>query len=67
VPSFASRASISAFTAARRASAAAVAARHADLFPALPMFGIDAFGGWRRAQAVHFADGGVFDRIVAHR
>jgi sulfate transport system substrate-binding protein len=46
---------------------AAVAARHADLFPALPMFGIDAFGGWRRAQAVHFADGGVFDRIVAHR
>ncbi len=46
---------------------AAVAARHAAMFPAMPLFGIDAFGGWPKAQAVHFADGGVFDRIVAHR
>jgi sulfate transport system substrate-binding protein len=37
------------------------------MFPAMPLFGIDAFGGWPKAQAVHFADGGVFDRIVAHR
>jgi ABC-type sulfate transport system substrate-binding protein len=21
------------------------------------------FGGWRKAQATHFADGGVFDQI----
>ena len=28
------------------------------------MFTIDeAFGGWRKAQATHFADGGVFDQI----
>jgi ABC-type sulfate transport system substrate-binding protein len=32
----------------------------------MTLFGIDAFGGWGRAQAVHFADGGVFDRITAH-
>ena len=23
----------------------------------------DAFGGWKKAQAEHFADGGFFDRI----
>jgi sulfate transport system substrate-binding protein len=22
-----------------------------------------AFGGWRKAQATHFADGAIFDRI----
>ena len=43
---------------------AAVAAEHAAEFPALPLFTVDeAFGGWRRAQAEHFADGGVFDQI----
>ena len=40
-----------------------VAARHAKDFPAVPTFSIDEFGGWRKAQAEHFADGGVFDRI----
>ncbi|MFH2051499.1 MAG: sulfate ABC transporter substrate-binding protein [bacterium] len=38
----------------------------ADLerFPSLKMVGIDeVFGGWRNAQAVHFAEGGVFDSI----
>jgi sulfate transport system substrate-binding protein len=27
------------------------------------MVGIDAFGGWTKAQKDHFADGGVFDQI----
>jgi sulfate transport system substrate-binding protein len=41
-----------------------VAARHAAEFKAIPLVTIDkAFGGWTKAQAAHFADGGVFDRI----
>ncbi len=41
-----------------------VAARHAAEFPAVPTFTVDAvFGGWRKAQAEHFADGGLFDQI----
>ncbi len=33
-------------------------------FPALPLVTIDsAFGGWKKAQADHFSDGGFFDRI----
>lgn len=33
-------------------------------FAAVPMVTIDeAFGGWKQAQALHFADGGFFDRI----
>jgi sulfate/thiosulfate-binding protein len=33
-------------------------------FPSLALFTIDKrFGGWARAQATHFADGGVFDQI----
>ncbi len=47
-----------------RPSDPAVAARHAANFPDLPLFTIDElFGGWQKAQATHFADGGVFDRI----
>jgi sulfate transport system substrate-binding protein len=42
---------------------AAVAAKHASAFRQLPMTTIARFGGWRKAQAVHFADGGVFDQI----
>jgi sulfate transport system substrate-binding protein len=35
-------------------------------FPKLNLFTIDElFGGWGKAQATHFADGGVFDRISA--
>ena len=35
-------------------------------FRVLPMVGIDAaFGGWSKAQATHFADGGLYDRIRA--
>jgi sulfate/thiosulfate-binding protein len=33
-------------------------------FPKLDLITVDAaFGGWTKAQAVHFADGGVFDQI----
>jgi sulfate transport system substrate-binding protein len=42
----------------------AVAARYAKTFPQLPLFTIDqVFGGWKAAQAEHFADGGMFDQI----
>jgi sulfate transport system substrate-binding protein len=41
--------------------------RHAASFPAATMVTIDELGGWERAQARHFADGGLFDRIQAGR
>ena len=35
-----------------------------DRFPKLTLFRIDeVFGSWKKAQAEHFADGGVFDQI----
>jgi sulfate/thiosulfate-binding protein len=41
-----------------------VAARHAGNFSAVKLFTIDdVFGGWAKAQATHFNDGGSFDRI----
>jgi sulfate/thiosulfate transport system substrate-binding protein len=41
-----------------------IAAKHAAQFPNIPLVTIDeAFGGWARAQATHFADNGTFDRI----
>jgi sulfate transport system substrate-binding protein len=41
-----------------------VLAAHAAQFPKLPLYTIDeVFGGWTKAQAVHFSDGGVFDQI----
>ncbi|MBC8002500.1 MAG: sulfate ABC transporter substrate-binding protein [Opitutaceae bacterium] len=40
------------------------AARFAQVFPKLKLITIDeAFGGWRKAQKIHFDDGGVFDQI----
>jgi sulfate transport system substrate-binding protein len=43
---------------------AQAAAKYAGQFPNIPMVTIDnTFGGWRKAQATHFADGGVFDQI----
>jgi len=42
-----------------------VAAKHKADFPDLPLVTIDEFGGWAKAQATHFADGGVFDQIYA--
>ena len=39
-------------------------AKYATKFKKLPLVTIDGqFGGWQKAQATHFADGGVFDRI----
>src|SRR6266567_2504475 len=41
-----------------------VAAKYAKVFPKVRLFTIDeVFGGWRKAQKSHFADGGVFDQI----
>ena len=40
------------------------AAKYASQFPKIPMVTIaNTFGGWTKAQATHFADGGVFDQI----
>ena len=42
----------------------AIAARFKAEHPELPLVTIDeAFGGWDKANAAHFADGGSFDRI----
>ena len=41
-----------------------VAAKYAAQFPKVDLFTIDeVFGGWKKAQKTHFADGGVFDQI----
>ena len=41
-----------------------VAERHKGDFPEIRLFTIDElFGGWKKAQAKHFADGGIFDQI----
>jgi sulfate/thiosulfate transport system substrate-binding protein len=40
-----------------------VAAKYAATFPSVPLVTIDQFGGWDKAQATHFADGGTFDQI----
>jgi len=42
----------------------AAAAKYAASFKQIPMVTIDqAFGGWKKAQAAHFAEGGLFDQI----
>ena len=47
-----------------RPSDPAVLAKHGERFPALELVTVDAvFGGFAKAQATHFADGGVFDQI----
>ena len=41
-----------------------VAARYSEQYPDVRLFTIDeVFGGWAKAQAEHFDDGGLFDRI----
>jgi sulfate transport system substrate-binding protein len=41
-----------------------VAAKYASQFPEVKLITIDdVFGGWRKAQAEHFGDGGTFDQI----
>ena len=41
----------------------AVTGEFAERFPALKLATIEDFGGWDRAQAKYFSDGGLFDRI----
>jgi sulfate transport system substrate-binding protein len=51
-----------------RVSNPAVMAKHAAQFPKVATFTVDEiFGGWRKAQAVHFNDGGIYDQILAAR
>ena len=39
-------------------------AKYGAVFPSLKLVTIDEeFGGWQKAQATHFADGGIFDQI----
>ncbi|WP_066306917.1 sulfate ABC transporter substrate-binding protein [Bacillus sp. FJAT-29814] len=41
-----------------------IAAKYADQFPDIKLFTIDeVFGGWKKAQKIHFDDGGIFDQI----
>lgn len=47
-----------------RPRVAAVASKYAAQFPELSLVTVDeVFGGWKKAQATHFADGAVFDQI----
>ena len=47
-----------------RPTDATVTAKYQDRFPALDLVTIADFGGWPKAQAEHFGDGGIFDQIV---
>jgi sulfate transport system substrate-binding protein len=41
-----------------------IAAKYKNQFPNIPLATIDGdFGGWIKAQATHFGDGGIFDQI----
>nr|WP_274706730.1 sulfate ABC transporter substrate-binding protein [Aquabacter sp. L1I39] len=45
----------------------AVAAKFKDKFAPVELFTIDqVFGGWSKAQKIHFGDGGIFDQIYAN-
>lgn len=40
-----------------------ILAKYQEQFPKLELVSIDDFGGWAKAQAKHFKDGGTFDEI----
>jgi sulfate transport system substrate-binding protein len=45
-----------------------VARRHEKTFPIIQTFTIEeVFGGWARAQKIHFDEGGIFDQISRNR
>ncbi|HXR08578.1 MAG TPA: sulfate ABC transporter substrate-binding protein [Candidatus Acidoferrum sp.] len=45
-----------------------VALRHEKTFPRIQTFTIEeVFGGWARAQPIHFDEGGIFDQISRNR
>jgi sulfate/thiosulfate transport system substrate-binding protein len=47
-----------------RPTNAGIATKYASQFPDIKLFRIDdAFGGWKNAHKLHFADGGTFDQI----
>ncbi len=49
-----------------RPTLASVAKKYEQQFPKLNLITVDeVFGGWRKAQKTHFADGGSFDQIYA--
>ena len=49
-----------------RPSLESVQAKYASKFPTLELVSIEKdFGGWKEAQAKHFAEGGIFDQIYA--
>jgi sulfate transport system substrate-binding protein len=48
-----------------RARDKAVQARYAQKFPPMDLITIANFGGWQKAQAQNFADGGAFDKIYS--
>ncbi|MEI6730729.1 MAG: sulfate ABC transporter substrate-binding protein, partial [Pseudomonadota bacterium] len=48
-----------------RPSNAEIAAKYASSFPTVPLVKIADFGGWKAADAKHFADGGTFDQIYS--
>jgi sulfate/thiosulfate-binding protein len=42
-----------------------IEAKYESQYPKLDLVTIRDFGGWQKVQAVHFAEGGVFDQIYA--
>jgi len=47
-----------------RPQLSSVAKKYASQFPRMELFTVqDVFGGWQKAQTIHFSDGGVFDKI----
>lgn len=45
-----------------------IARKYASRFPDIELFTIEeVFGGWKEAQRIHFADGGVFDQLYQPR
>jgi len=45
-----------------------IAAQYSKDFPPIKLFTIDqVFGGWKKAQALHFDDGGIFDKITSKK
>ena len=47
-----------------RATDPEIAAKYSNKYPKIPLVTVDqVFGGWQKAQALHFNDGGVFDQI----
>jgi sulfate transport system substrate-binding protein len=43
-----------------------IRAKYADRFPSINLFTVDeVFGGWHKAQKIHFGAGGIFEQIAA--